>query len=186
MQLLKVLPNPFAAFDREGTPCAVCPRDPEADAGGPGHYVGARVDRKNTQVLQDFTKQHSARFGAAMGAKLAAHEIRSPMQVTRYEYLGIPSTDPELASKLAAKEPIEIPASNYYKERLREGVLLPANAETARVARLNGFIPIAEALLRASPNVIELPDILPTDGEPKEAPPTDTPPVEVASATVEA
>src|SRR5512138_2908400 len=50
MNVLRVFPNPWAAFDKEGLPCGVCPRDPESDGGAPGQYVGARVDRKRTKV----------------------------------------------------------------------------------------------------------------------------------------
>src|SRR5215216_859286 len=111
MTTLRVLPNPWSAFDKDGHPCGVCPRDPDADAGGPGHYVGARVDPKRTKVLQDF-------------GKMAAHELRSPLQSTKYVYLGISSDDPELATKLIAATPIEIPRTKYYCDRIREGALL--------------------------------------------------------------
>jgi hypothetical protein len=106
----------------------VCPRDPESDGGGPGRFVGARVDAKGTEVLQDFGKN-------------AKHELRSAMQRTRYEYMGIASSDPELGSKLAAKEPIELPVTKYYKDRLRDGAILPADKATAEVARLRAFTP---------------------------------------------
>lgn len=132
MQTLLVYPNPWSAFDKNGVPCGVCPRDPEADAGGPGQFVGARVDRKNTKVLQDFAAIHG---GGGRGAKMAAHELRSPMQTTHYEYMGVASLDPELAVSLAAKDPIEIPATKYYKERLREGSLIAATQATAAAAR---------------------------------------------------
>src|SRR5688572_20109103 len=121
MQTLRVYPNPWAAFDRNGVPCGICPRDPEADAGGGGKFVGARVDAKNTKVLDDFAKAYAAKFGASVASKLAEQEHRSPRQATFYEYMGVPSQDPALAEKLAAKDPIEIPATKYYKDRLREG-----------------------------------------------------------------
>lgn len=135
MQVLRVFPNPFAATDRDGVPCAVCPRDPDADGGGPASFVGARVCRKGTQILQDFSKQ-----GRVGKLNIGDYELRSPMQRTRYEYLGIQSTDPKLAELLSAKEPIELPATKYYKDRLREGALLPADAATARAAKLTAFI----------------------------------------------
>jgi hypothetical protein len=141
MQTLLVYPNPFAAFDKNGVPCGVCPRDPDADAGGPGHFVGARIDSTNTKVLQDFRALNARRYGAAMGAKAAAHEIRSPLQATFYEYMGVASCDPELGTKLATKEPIEIPTTKFYKDRLREGALLAANQDTAKAAGLPVFTP---------------------------------------------
>lgn len=139
MQTLKVYPNPFAAFDKNGVPCGVCPRDPDADAGGPGHFVGARLDTVNTKVLQDFRAMNARRYGAAMGAALVAHEIRSPIQATFYEYMGVASCDPELAQKLSGKDPIELPVTKYYKDRLREGALLAADRATAAAAALPLF-----------------------------------------------
>jgi hypothetical protein len=140
MQTLRVYPNPWAAFDKNGVPCGVCPRDPDADAGGPGQFVGARVDKKNTRVLQDFAAAYAAKFGPALAAKLANQEHRSPIQATFYEYLGIASSDLELAEKLAAKDPIEIPATKYYKDRLREGALIPADRATATKVKLTVYV----------------------------------------------
>lgn len=140
---LSVYPNPWAAFDKNGVPCAVCPRDPEADGGVPGSYVGARVDRKNTKVLQDFAAGYVAKFGAAVAKKLAEQEHRSPIQATYYEYLGISALDNELAEKLAAKTPIQIPATKYYKERIREGALIAADKATATRCKVAGWAPPA-------------------------------------------
>src|SRR6478735_3428895 len=117
MQFLNVYPNPFAAFDKDGDPCGVWPRDFDADAGGPGQYVGARVDSEKTKVLQDFGKN-------------APHELRSPEQSTKYSYLGIASSDPELSQKLGEKEPIRLPRTKYYIDGLMQGALLAADAET--------------------------------------------------------
>lgn len=144
MQTLLVYPNPWAAFDRNGVPCGVCPRDPEADAGGPGRFVGARVDSKNTRVLQDFAAGYVAKFGPIVAKKLAEQEHRSPIQSTFYEYLGVPSCDLELAEKLSSKEPVEIPATKYYKDRIREGSLIAADKATSDKARLPVFTAPAE------------------------------------------
>jgi hypothetical protein len=141
MQTLLVYPNPWSAFDKNGVPCGVCPRDPVVDAGGPGQFVGARIDPKNTKVLQDFAALHG---GGARGAKLARHELRSPMQATFYEYLGIASQDPELAEQMASKDPVEIPSTKYYRDRLQEGSLIAADQATAKAARLNVFTEPAE------------------------------------------
>lgn len=128
MQVLRVLPNPWAAVDKDGHPCGVCPRDTEADGGGPGLFVGARPDSKKTKVLQD--------FGRGPFGDNAAHEIRSARQSTKYSYLGISSDDPRLADQLGAKDAIEVPATKYYKDRLLEGSLIPADIETARKVRV--------------------------------------------------
>lgn len=117
-RVLRVYPNPWAARDKDGVPCGLCPRDPAADAGGPGKFVGARVDAKRTVVLQ----------------KLEPYELRSAMQRTLYEYVGVASEDAALLEKLMESDPIELPETKYYKERLRERALLPADKETAALA----------------------------------------------------
>jgi hypothetical protein len=190
MQTLLVYPNPWSAFDKNGVPCGVCPRDPEADAGGPGQYVGARVDKDRTKILQDFAAIHG---GGGRGAKLAKHELRSPMQATYYQYMGVASSDPKLAELLAAKDPIEIPATKYYRDRLQEGSLIPATAETAQAARLRGFTaPKDFFALKAHQS--EPPTDLGSQGLPQspdaagnvlDAPAVDEPRVEVASASLE-
>lgn len=158
MQTYRVYPNPFAAFDKNGVPCGVCPRDPDADAGGPGMFVGARVDKKNTRVLQDFASINGAKFGSHVGAMIARGEIRSPRQVTLYEYMGVESCDPELAAKLGAKDAIEIPATKYYKDRLRDGSLIAADIKTSRAAKLIGFQPPAQVLAHLAPKPALLPE----------------------------
>lgn len=131
-EILRVYPNPWKAIDRDGLPCAVVPMDPEADGGGPGQFVGARVDRKRTKVLQ----------------QLEPHDnLRSARQKTTYEYLGIASNDPKLAEKLFATEPITLPKSRYYRERIREGALFAADQETAQKARAR-FVPAKDLAAR--------------------------------------
>jgi hypothetical protein len=125
MSTLKVYPNPWIARDRNGLPCGVCPRDPESDGGGPGQFVGARVDRKRTEILQKLGK---------------GDDMRSPMQRTVYEFMGIPSDDPELEAKLFACEPIALPRSKYYRDQIRQRALIAADAETAKAAKLK-FVP---------------------------------------------
>lgn len=112
MTTLLVYPNPWAAFDKDGTPCGICPRDPEWDGGGPLQFVGARIDKSKTRVTQVLQR---------------GDDIRSPMQRTAYEYMGISSSDPDLRQKLFALEPIEIPNTRYYRDRLRDRALLPAD-----------------------------------------------------------
>ncbi len=187
MQMLLVYPNPWSAFDKDGVPCGVCPRDPEADAGGPGLFVGARVDKTRTKVLQDFAAQHG---GGARGAKLAAHELRSPMQRTLYSYMGVASDADDLAELLAAKDPIEVPATKYYRDRLVEGSLVAADEATAKAARVpftppKDFFALKSTLLPETPGMVALPQSPDADGNVLEAPPAEAEPVDVASATVE-
>lgn len=127
---LRVFPNPWgvrdvrdahaATMDAEGRPCGVCPTDPIVDRGAPGRLVGAAVDAENTVV------------GATREG-----EIRSARQSTTYAFLGCPAheTEPhELAQALAKKEPVTIPFSQYYCDRIREGSLIAADEATARFA----------------------------------------------------
>ncbi len=149
-EILRVYPNPWHATDRDGLPCAIVPTDPEGDGGGPGQFVGARVSRKHTEVLQ----------------KLEEHDnLRSARQRTRYEYLGTPSADPELAQKLFACEPVEIPRTKYYRQRLREGALFAADEATARAGKVR-FIPAADLAKRFAPRVTELVGTLEQGGAP--------------------
>lgn len=141
MQVLRVLPNPWAAVDKDGHPCGLCPRDPESDGGGPGLFVGARVDRAKTKVLQN--------FGTGPFGDNSLHEIRSPRQVTKYSYLGVSSDDPQLAEQLGTKDAIEVPSTKYYRDRLIEGSLIPADVETARKVRVPFAAPAAFYAARA-------------------------------------
>lgn len=127
---LQVLPNPWSALDRYGIPCGVCPRDVDADAGGPGRFVGAKVCKKHTEILQKLDKDDT---------------LRSAMQRTFFEYLGHPSLEPGLAEHLARCSPVEVPKTEYYLERIREGALFAADKETAALAGVH-FVPPAKAL----------------------------------------
>lgn len=109
---LRVYPNPWLALDKNGVPCAVCPRDPDQDGGGPLQFVGARIDKARTVVTQKLMR---------------GDDIRSPMQNTGYTYLGFSADDPELRSKIFWAEPIEVPSTNYYRARLRDRSLLSAD-----------------------------------------------------------
>lgn len=147
MQFLLVYPNPYVAFDKDGHPCGVCPRDPDADAGGPGQFVGARVDHIKTEILQDF-------------GKMAPHELRSPIQRTKYSYLGIASDDPELATKLVSREPVRLPRTKFYRDRLIEGSIVAADLETARSASVARFVEPATFFKRFAQPVPEAPAVI--------------------------
>lgn len=127
MQRINVLPNPFIARDKFGRPCAVCPRDPDQDSGGGAKFVGAKVDQAATVVTQKLRR---------------GDDMRSAQQRTFYKYLGIASDDPELAAKLAAAEPVNIPLTRYYRDRLREGALIVADKASAEVARVKFHEPL--------------------------------------------
>lgn len=146
MTTLRVLPNPFHAFDKEGVPCAVVPRDPAADGGVGGQYVGARVDPNATKVFEKLPK---------------GDELRKPRQRIRYSYCGIAAADPELIEKLVASEPIELPVSPYYKRQIADGALIAADPATAKSAGVL-FHPPAVVLCRSA-----LPAAPPAEPEPE-------------------
>jgi hypothetical protein len=138
MRTLKVYPNPWApgAVDQDGDPCGLCPRDPDADGGGPGQFVGAQVDPQLTVVTQKLPK---------------GDDIRSPIQTTKYRYFGVASSDPALASKLFAGEPVEIPATNYYRACIRDRSLIAADVDTANAAGVKFCEPAKYAPEPAAP-----------------------------------
>lgn len=126
MKTIKVLPNPWSAIDSDGVPCGVCPRDPDSDGGAPGQYVGAKVCKENTKVLQRLRQ---------------GDDLRSARQKTIFSYLGKPAVSPDLGSHLLAAEPIEIPLTSYYRERLMERSIVCVDAESAGLARVPFFDP---------------------------------------------
>lgn len=132
--MIKVYPNPWKALDADGDPCAVVPRDPIGDGGGPGSFVGARIDAARTKMGPELRK---------------GDDLRSRRQTTKFTFLGIASNDPDLSSLLAAAEPVEVPATRYYRDRLLDGSLLPADAETASAVKMRAFTPPAQALAGA-------------------------------------
>lgn len=170
MQVLRVMPNPFVAFDRDGDPCAVVPRDPD-DGGGPLQFVGARLDRERTKKLQDFGR---SKFGDN-----ERFEIRSAKQSTKYSYMGVASDDRGLAAQLATKDPIDLPSTKYYKARLKEGSLIPADEATAKRVGLQ-FVPVAVlfaglGVTHARPEPEKPAEIVPSP-EPSEATPDEDAP----------
>lgn len=136
MQTIKVLPNPWSALDADGIPCGVCPRDPDADAGGPGQYVGARVDPKATEIIQRLNK---------------GDDLRSPRQKTIFSFLGKAANDPGLREHLLSATPIDIPATKYYKERIAEGSIVCFDLAASKAARLANFSPPAHIYPGAQP-----------------------------------
>lgn len=84
-------------------------------------FVGAVIDSDRTKVLE---------------VKKRGDDIASPEQLTVFSFLGIPATDPDLAAKLAAQEPVEVANRDYYRHLVKEGNLIPADRLSAHCCRV--------------------------------------------------
>lgn len=110
-------------IDHRGVPCGVCPLDiyEHTPNAYPGMGVGAAVHPTKTVVTQELHPQDN---------------LRSARQTTVWEFLGVDAEDTELPKLLAAKDPIEIPCTNYYVQRLQHGELIAADEKTAAAGGL--------------------------------------------------
>ena len=123
-----------ATMDHEGRPCGVCPMDPIGDGGARGRFVGAKID-DGTTTKADIDQED---------------EIRSPFQRTVYSYLGTSGHETKpfaLAEALAKADPISIPFTQYYQERLLAGELIAADAESAKNAGTSKFFEEPKTLI---------------------------------------
>lgn len=131
---ISVIPNPFAAgLDAEGRACGLCPTDPIEDPTEPGRMVGAVVD-------------------AVMLSTVLGGEIRNARQSTGYKFLGVSNRETskhQLATELGKREPVALKYTDYYRDRLMDGSLLPADEATAKVAGVS-FLEPASVLLALS------------------------------------
>jgi hypothetical protein len=100
----------------------VCPCDPNEHDPTRGNCVGSIVDPEQTVVTQKLGR---------------GDDLRDPLQVTVRNYHGIPANDPDLGKKLAAAEPVTIPYTAFYVEKISSGELLAADETTARAAGID-------------------------------------------------
>lgn len=106
---------PYASLDTYGRPIGACFVDVN------GHrrahaYVGARLDRERT-----------VQYGEA-------DQLRAREQITVWSFLGCSPDEPDFASRLAERQPVEIPLTDYYRDCLRKGSLIPGDASSTKVA----------------------------------------------------
>lgn len=104
---LSVYADPFAALDHEGRPAHACPTDP-SHTGTERRWVGACLSAET--ALHDISRDEKLSFVVA--AKLHEHP-----QTTVFDH---------------DEKAIELPATQYYRARLRDRSLIPADAKTAR------------------------------------------------------
>ncbi len=130
---LLVLPNPYTFIDGDGEPQGACPADP-THAGGARMWVGATLDRKRTKHVADYTDRPKLRRGG-----------------TDVAWSGDPRPRPQVTKFAFASQPVEIPSTPHYLDRIREGSLIAADADT--FAKVHGgpakYVEPAQALAEA-------------------------------------
>jgi hypothetical protein len=120
-KFLYVYPNPFIHIDHDGVPAGACQCDmPEHVGMTTRKWVGAELDPEGTKLLE----------------KLSSEELRyrDARQQTRF--------------KFDFSAPTMLPITEYYKDRLRHGEILPADKSTATLGGLE-FVPPIEALAKS-------------------------------------
>lgn len=101
-QSLRVLPNPYAFIHPEHGPQGACPVD-NGGRWGVRRWVGAELDSELTVITED-------------RESLKGADYRDNRQVTVFKF---------------SLEPVTVPATAYYRDRLRDGDLVPADKEQA-------------------------------------------------------
>lgn len=118
---LFVYPNPFIHLDHDGYPAGACPCDMlEHVSETVRKFVGASLDGKNTFLLEKLSIEEA--------------QYRNARQQTRFVF------------DLSA--PTMLPVTEYYKDRLRAGEILPADERTAIIAGVK-YVHPREALRAA-------------------------------------
>lgn len=119
---LRVVPNPFAAdLSADGRACAVVPVDMDGDGGEPGRLVGVAL---KSDVV----------------AEAPEGNIRGNRFRRVYLYLGVSNDELEpgaLVTELAGKDPVVLPNTQYYRERIAEGALIAADIATANACGIS-------------------------------------------------
>lgn len=124
-----VYPNPFIHMDHDGYPAGVCHCDLLEHVGNVRKWVGARLDQDQTTPLEKLSKEETG--------------YRFARQQTRFSF--------------DFSEPTRVPVTEYYRDRLRGGEILPADAATHKLAGLEGdFVPARQALAKAKEEALKL------------------------------
>jgi hypothetical protein len=105
MKLISVLPNPWLALDANGCPCAVVPFDVHVHA-PTRRWVGAKLSVEQTR------EQLTERIG----------KYTQVTQDSRHAHRWTFATDP-----------VQIPVSDYYTDRIRCGELVVADSASAEL-----------------------------------------------------
>jgi hypothetical protein len=128
---LLVLPNPYTFIDGDGEPQGACPADPD-HAAGKRMWVGAKLDPQRTKFLEDHKDRRNG-----------------------LKWKGDPRPRPQAVKFTFSARPVEIPSTPHYLDRIREGSLIAADAETfakafgGRAKYVAPVLALAEARRRA-------------------------------------
>lgn len=115
LKTLRVFPNPWALIHHELGPQGACPTDNGGREDGPLRFVGAVREPFGVEKREGFKVNG-----------LDASDPRGSRAFGRFRY-------PGLNADLTSGTPIEVPASSgYYKQRLQQGDLVPADERTAK------------------------------------------------------
>lgn len=105
---LMVLPNPWTFIDHLGRPAGTCPCDPFEHRPNPGAKVGARVSEVKVQRAQQTRRIGGRETVAVPGDFYPIWEFET--------------------------EPVRLPNTGYYRDRIRERELIPTDQRTAALA----------------------------------------------------
>jgi len=109
---LKVLPNPWSCIDHLGRPCGVVPCDPVEHVQAQRRWVGAKPKAVQT-------------------APRVAHMVKTTLVVVQ-------EAQHDLTWSYST-EPVEVPNTPYYRERVKQGDLIAADLATANACNLKRF-----------------------------------------------
>jgi hypothetical protein len=129
-QYLQVVPNPYQTLDADGNPTAVYPCHRKH---APGEYVGAKLTINVLEPAETVQVKRKDRRGQVSTQTLQSKAERSK---GRFEF---------------ATEPVQVPSRGevgaYYRAGVTSGVLIPADAATARACGVT-FEPVKTVLAR--------------------------------------
>lgn len=142
---LRCFPNPFQRLDHEGVPASAYPFDPTHSPDR--RWVGATVDR--SEGPDGLPRTRALETPGDLTAVLPRGKLAGRvLHVDR-----APRKRIQLAFNL--REPTVVPPSSHYLLGFRQGSLLPADEETAKVAGV-AFVPPKDALIAAAAKAIAL------------------------------
>ncbi len=175
---LKVYPNPWGVhplnvrqscaahgLDRLGRPGHVVMTEVQPGEKPLHQFVGAKLCPKRTVVHDNLSADERRLRKAAEKLTGDSLTLNQPPQDNCWVFLGVASSDPDFTAKFTKADPVEVPATQYYMQCLKDGDLLPGDGAAADVAgyrcRPANFAALAEAAKRfATPpsNVVDLID----------------------------
>jgi hypothetical protein len=123
---LKVYPNPWGLHPEhldDGSVTPTCDHEgrPSGSAFFEGFHAGTTISRR-TAIIETEPRGRG--------------DERSRRQRTIFAYLDVPSDDPDLAAKLAAKDPVSVPVSEEARRAIVRGMLIAGDEKTARFCKV--------------------------------------------------